>query len=112
MEIEQARLEYQQLLTTNNLGYDTRSPISDVVGFIVERKRSLFDIFRFVERGKYPLVWNESVKLRTIMATTVSCEQSFSVIKNTLHKNKKTATVFANVTAKYKQTKEVVVLEN
>ena len=89
-----------------------RSPISDVVGFIVERKRSLFDIFHCVERGKYPLLWNESVKLRTILATTVSCEQSFSVIKNTLHKNKKTATVFANVTAKYKQTKEVMVVEN
>ena len=53
---------------------------------------------------------NESVKLKTIMARTVSCEQSFSVIKNTLHKNKKTATVFANVTAKYEQTKEDIVL--
>ena len=70
-EVEQARREYQQRLTTNNLDSDSRSPISDIVGFVVERKRSLFDLFHVVEKGKYQLLWNESVKLRMILATTV-----------------------------------------
>ena len=70
-EVEQARREYQQGLTTNYLECNTRSPITDIVRFVVERKRSLFDLFHVVEKGKYQLLWNESVKLRMILATTV-----------------------------------------
>ena len=110
IEIEEAKREYEQLVTSTHMDCEMRSPITDVVGFVVKMKRSLLDIFRFVQKEKYPLLWNESVKLKTIIPTTVSCEQSFSVIKNTLHKNKSTGTVFANVTTKYQQTKEVMIL--
>ena len=109
-KIEQARRECEQILTSTQTECETRSPITDIVGFVVKIKRNLFDIFHFVPREKYPLLWDESVKLNTIIPTTVSCEQSFSVIKNTQHKNKSTVTVFANVTTKYQQTKEVMIL--
>ena len=55
------------------------SSISSQVGFEVTRRRSLQDIFLFVEKRRYPLLWKEIVKLRTVMPTTVCCEQSFSV---------------------------------
>ena len=41
------------------------------------------------------------VKLRTVMPTTVCCEQSFSVVKHALHYNMKNETVVAVVTTKY-----------
>ena len=109
-EIAQARRELQQSLPTSEKLCEMRSPISDNLGFIVEMKWTLFDCFHFIEREKYPLLWKENVKLRTIIPTTVSCEQSFSVMKNTLHKTKSTATVFANMTTKYQQTKEIMIL--
>ena len=57
-------------------------------------------MFQVVERTKYPMLWTEVVKVKTIMPTTVSCEQSFSVTKRSFHANMNVNTVMANVTNK------------
>ena len=67
----------------------------DVVG-----KSTLCDVFQVVERGRDPMLWNEVIKLKTIMPTTVCCEQGFSVTKRSLHVNMGMNTAIANVTNK------------
>ena len=62
---------------------------------------SLEDVFGVLVSHKYPLLWNEFIKANTIIPTTVGCEQSFSVIKQTMHLNMKPDTFIANAT--YKQ---------
>ena len=61
--------------------------VSVKLGFEIEPTTTLQDVFPFVSREKYQGLWREALKLRTIMPTTVSCEQSFSVLKHTLHVN-------------------------
>ena len=79
------------------------SSIASQVGFDVMKKLSLQDVFGVVDKVKYPLLWRETMKLRTIIPTTVCCEQSFSVVKHSLHHNMKNETVIAVVTTKYQE---------
>ena len=81
----------------------TNHLISNAVGFVVEHEVTLQDIFCIVEKERFPLLWNETVKIKTIIPTTVSCEQSFSVMKNARPNTKKTETMFANFTTKFQQ---------
>ena len=67
----------------------TDSTISSRVEFEVLREISVQDIFLHISKEKYPLLWKETVKMRTIIPTTVCCEQSFSVVKHSLHNNMK-----------------------
>ena len=62
---------------------------------------NLLDVFSVVERERYPLLWREFVKINTIFATSVSCEQSFSVVKRSFHVNMKWDTLIANVVNKF-----------
>ena len=63
-------------------------------------KITLCDVFKVLERTKFPLLWKEVIKMKTIMPTTVCCEQGFSVTKRAWHVNMATSTVIANVTNK------------
>ena len=56
--------------------------------------------FEVVDRGKCPLLWKEVIKMKTIIPTTVCCEQSFSVTKRSFHVNMGMKTVISNVTNK------------
>ena len=61
---------------------------------------SLTDVFSVLESRKFPLHWKEYLKTNVIMPTTVCCEQSFSVIKQSTHINMKPETFIANATNK------------
>ena len=63
----------------------------------VETQMNLDDVFRVVERSKYPLLWNEVIRINTIVPTSVSCERCFSVIKHSYHNNMKSNTLIAHV---------------
>ena len=71
------------------------SKAEELTGLDVVTKVSLHDVFMVVERTKFPLLWREVMKLHTIIPTTVSCEQSFSVMKHSFHVNMKTRTFTA-----------------
>ena len=61
---------------------------------------SLTDVFSVLDSHSFPLLWKEFLKATTIMPTTVSCEQSFSVIKHAKHDNMKPESFIANATNK------------
>ena len=74
----------------------------------VVTKVSLHDVFMVVERTKFPLLWREVMKIHTIIPTTVSCEQSFSVMKQSFHPNMKTRTFTARARNKIHERTEMV----
>ena len=79
----------------------TRRKIStEALGFEIEMSTSLEDVFSVVDSKDYPLLWREYIKANTIIPTTVCCERSFSVIKQSTHTNMKTNTFIANATKK------------
>ena len=79
----------------------TRRKIStEALGFEIEMSTSLEDVFSVVDSKDYPLLWMEYIKANTIIPTTVCCERSFSVIKQSTHTNMKTNTFIANATKK------------
>ena len=67
------------------------------VGITVLTPISLCDVFKVIKRDEFPLLWKEMVVMNTIMPTTVSCEQSFSVLKHSAHINMNDETFKANV---------------
>ena len=100
-ESAQCQCEISQLLS------EKESSISSTVGFDVEFNRSLLDAFVLVERSRYPLAWSEMLKIKTVIPTTVSCEQSFSVWKHVQHKNMKRGNVIAKIATKYHRNQEM-----
>ena len=80
----------------------------ELTGLDVVSKVSLHDVFMVVERTKFPLLWREVMKLHTIIPTTVSCEQSFSVLKHSFHVNMKTRTFTAKARNKIHERTEMV----
>ena len=50
---------------------------------------TLDDLFPFVNRSDYPSLWKCVLKVRSIIPTTVSCEQSFSCLKRSNRVNTK-----------------------
>ena len=90
-------------------GFNQRiSRATELTGYDVVSKVTFHDVFMVVERGKYPLLWREVMKLHTIIPTTVSCEQSFSVLKHSFHVNMKTRNVIANARNKIHERTEMV----
>ena len=67
------------------------------VGITVLTQINLCDVFKVIKRDEFPLLWKEMVVMNTIMPTTVSCEQSFSVLKHSAHINMNDETFTANV---------------
>ena len=81
--------------------------ITSSLGFEVEVRPTIVDVFQFVEKDSYPRLWKESMKLTTLMPTTVCCEQSFSVLKHVMHNNMKNRTIWAKVmTRMYERTEQ------
>ena len=83
-----------------NINRERRVILSKEVGFDVEMPMSLVDVFSAVDTHQYPLLWREFIKENTVIPTTVSCEQSFSVIKRTMHINMNPDTYIGNTTNK------------
>ena len=48
---------------------------------------NLIDAFHVIDRRVYPRTWRFLVRVLTIIPTSVSCEQSFSFFKRTIHTN-------------------------
>ena len=94
-ETNQRQEEIRQLL------YDKNRDMSEAVGFDVEIEMTFVEALQIVGREQYPLLWREIQKMKTVMATTVCCEQSFSVLKHSLHVNMNKETVIANITSKF-----------
>ena len=92
--------EISQILEERN------GTISASVGFGVEMKMSLQEAFKFIQKERHPLLWRQTQQMKTVIPTTVSCEQSFSVFKHALHHNMKNETVMAIVSSKYHQRRE------
>ena len=74
-----------------------RQHISKVVRIEVSTQANLFDVFGVMGKQRFPLLWREMIKIETIFATTVTCEQCFSVMKHTIHVNMKCDTLTAKV---------------
>ena len=81
--------------------------MTELVGFEVETESSFQAILPFVDRRNYPNVWKEIVKMKTVIPTTVCCEQCFSVLKHALHKNMTTKTIRAKMTLKCHENVEI-----
>ena len=108
---EMMLLAHEMTIKKNSIleGFRQRiSKAAELTGFDVVSKVSLHDVFMVVERGKYPLLWREVMKIHTIIPTTVSCEQSFSVMKHSFHPNMKTRTFTARARNKIHERTEMV----
>ena len=66
-------------------------------GIDVSTQANLFDVFSVVGKQRLPLLWREMLKIDSIFATTVTCEQCISVMKHTIHVNVKCDTLTAKV---------------
>ena len=60
---------------------------------------TLLEVFDYVDREKYPMLWRTVKKTLTMFATTVSCEQYFSRLRNKCHEKMKKETAFSFVSA-------------
>ena len=69
--------------------------LSQITGIDVISPTNLMDLFSVIERQRYPLLWREVIKANTTLPTTVSCEQSFSVMKHTIHINMNPRTIIS-----------------
>ena len=58
---------------------------------------TLMDVFRVVERRKYPFLWNSVLCVLSYIPTSVSCERNFSILRRRMHENMKSETAFAFV---------------
>ena len=87
----------QQIIEVYN---QRRLRLTEKAGIDVLTQVNLSDVFQVVKREAYPLLWGEMVKTLTVLPTTVSCEQCFSVVKHSIHVNMKAETFIANVTNK------------
>ena len=55
---------------------------------------TLLDVFTIINPNNFPFLWNVVLKMLTVMPTSVSCEQSFSRLRNKMHENMKMETSF------------------
>ena len=51
-------------------------------------------MFRVVDQTKYLFLWGTVLRVLSYMPTSVSCEQSFSILKRRMHQNMKKETAF------------------
>ena len=54
---------------------------------------TLFDVFKVVDRTKYPVLWDVVLRVLTYTPTSVSCEKCFSILKRRMHENMKRKTL-------------------
>ena len=80
------------------------------LGFYTEEKCSLLDVFHFVHREEFPCLWGEVEKMLAVMPTTACCEQSFSVVKHSLHTNMAGPTALAKAVLKIHSSTETFFL--
>ena len=50
---------------------------------------TLEKLFRHIDHSDYPSLWNSVLRVRSVIAATVSCEHSFSCLNQTKHANTK-----------------------
>ena len=55
---------------------------------------TLYEVFKVVDRRKFPVLWDVVLRVLSYIPTSVSCEQSFSVFKRRMHENMKRENVF------------------
>ena len=55
---------------------------------------TLMDVFKVVDRNKYPVLWDVVLRVLSYTPTSVSCEQSFSILKRRMHENMKKENAF------------------
>ena len=55
---------------------------------------TLFDVFRVVDKTRFPFLWETVLRVFSYIPTSVSCEQSFSILKRRMHQNMKSENAF------------------
>ena len=55
---------------------------------------NLVDVFKVVDRTKFPVLWDIVLRVLSYTPTSVSCEQSFSILKRRMHENVKKENAF------------------
>ena len=95
--VHEININKEQIIRVNR---ERRLLLSEKVGFDVVTAISVTDTFTVLDSQQYPVLWTEYIKASTIVPTTVSCEQSFSVTKHAIHTNMKPVNFIANVTNK------------
>ena len=50
---------------------------------------TLLDVFTVVERTRYPILWDIVLRVLSYIQTSVSCEQSFCILKRRMPENTK-----------------------
>ena len=63
---------------------------------------TLLDVFKVIEPNNFPFLWDVVLKTVTLMPTSVSCEQSFSRLRNKMRENMKMETSFHFVAVTHK----------
>ena len=58
---------------------------------------TLFDVFGVVDQTQFPFLWDVVLRVLSYTPTSVSCEESFAILKRRMHQNMKTETAFAFV---------------
>ena len=48
---------------------------------------TLTEVFKVVEKTKYPMLWKTTLNILSFLPTTVGCEQSFGFLKHKMHQN-------------------------
>ena len=54
-----------------------------------QRVITLFEVFKVVDPRKYPVLWDVVLRVMSYTPTSVSCEQSFCILKRRMHENMK-----------------------
>ena len=62
---------------------------NDIKGFI-----TLYEVFKVVDRTKFPILWDVVLRVLSYIPTSVSCEQSFSTLKRRMQENMKKENAF------------------
>ena len=93
--VENERMVVKKTTASKQDGQDVKDSIID-----------LSDVFKCVDKGKYPELWDIFLRTMTYIPTSVSCEQSFSILKRRLHENMKKENAFMFVQMA-KRTKEI-----
>ena len=64
---------------------------------VKENVITLVDVFKVVDKTQFPFLWDVVLRVLSYTPTSVSCEESFAILKRRMHQNMKTETAFAFV---------------
>ena len=88
-ELPEVQSFLKELAENERAIIDTTAPLGREVRDESQTIITLLDAFKVVDRMKYPVLWDHALIIVSYTPTSVSCEQSFSILKRRLHENMK-----------------------